>query len=159
MLLRNTVKRYIPLRNTNRNCVKMTIQTKQIKQIFGLLPNHLKNDREERSAFIYQFTNQRVSSTKELTHKEADELIHFLKGDLSYYAKFDSKNHQHSLILSLCYQLGWTSFNKRANRSLVDLKILGKWLASNKSPVRKPLLEMNTKECSKIITALEGILK
>lgn len=136
----------------------MKIHPKQIKQIFSLLPAHLKNDREERADFLYQFTNQRISSTKELTYKEADELIHFLKGDLSYYAKFDSKNPQHSLILSLCYQLGWTSFNKRANRSLADLKILGGWLASNKSPVRKPLSEMTIKECSKIIAALEGIL-
>ncbi|TWP23505.1 hypothetical protein ETU10_07215 [Apibacter muscae] len=134
-----------------------TITTQQTKQIFGLFPKHLSQNKEERADFIYHFTDKRVSSTKELTYQEADNLICFLKGDYSYYAKFDNKNHQHAKILSLCYQLGWVSFNKKSNKVLVSLKTLGKWLHSEKSPVRKPLQEMSTQECRKIIHALENI--
>jgi hypothetical protein len=135
------------------------IQYSQIKQIFGVLPEELKKDKEMRQGFILDFTNGRTASTRELSSDEADNLIAALKGNYSHFGKFDKNNSQHLAALNLCYDLGWTIFDKRLNRNVADLEILGTFIVSKKSPVRKPLLEMTAKECSKLITALEGILK
>lgn len=76
--------------------------------------------------------------------------------DSSSWARFDKYNSQHKTILSHCHTLGWKS---EENPAFVDLNRLGGWLKSNRSPVQKPLLEMNRKELSKIIAALESMIK
>lgn len=135
------------------------IQYSQIKQIFTVLPEEFKQNKEMREGFIADFTDGRTTSTKELTEKEADSLISVLKGDYTHFAKFDRNNSKHRAILNICYDLDWTIFNERLNRNVADLRILGSFIAGKKSPVRKPLLEMTSQECSKLITALEGILR
>jgi hypothetical protein len=137
----------------------MLVEYSQIKQIFKLLPLELKSDKDRRADFISDFTDGRISSTKELTTDEANSLIASLKGDYSYFASFDKNNKQHLAILNICYDLGWTIYNNRLGRSVAALNVLGTFIASKKSPVRKPLTEMNKNECSKLIIALEGILK
>lgn len=135
------------------------IQYYQIKQLFGVLPEELKKDKKMRQGFIFDFTDGRTTSTRELTSNEADSLIAALKGKYSHFGKFDKNNSQHLAVLNICYELNWTVFNKRLNRNTADLEILGTFIVGKKSPVRKPLLEMTARECSKLITALEGILK
>lgn len=135
------------------------IQYLQIKQIFNLFPFEIKKDKNLRADFISHFTNERVKSVKELTIEEANNLIASLKGDYSYFGYFDKYNKQHAQILNICYDLGWTIYQKKAGKSVPDIKELGTFIISKKSPVRKPLKQMKPKECSKLITALEGILK
>ena len=75
-----------------------------------------------------------------------------------YWGFFDKKNTQHMQILSLVHQLQWTNAHPKYGR-VADLERLGQWLQSNRSPVKKPLKKMTPAECSKIITALNGIIK
>lgn len=137
----------------------MTIQYSQLKQIFSILPEELKKDKDMREIFISDFTDGRTKSTKELTRNEANDLIAALKGEFSNYGIFDKNNLQHRAILNICYDLNWTVFNNRLERNVADLQKLGSFIAGKKSPVRKPLSKMSVKECSKLISALEGILK
>jgi hypothetical protein len=139
--------------------MKTKIQPRQIKQIFGLLPAELRLDKDLRADFIAGFTDGRASSTKELTSSEADSLIASLRGNYSHFAFFDKNNKQHLAVLNICYDLGWTSYNRLLGRSTADLNKLGTFIASARCPVRKKLLSMTRQECSKLITALEGILK
>ena len=74
------------------------------------------------------------------------------------WGAFDAKNQQHKYILSLCQQLGWTRPHTKYG-SVADLGRLGRWLASEKSPVRKPLTRMEPKDLSKIISALESMIQ
>lgn len=135
------------------------VQNYQIKQLYSLFSEDVKKDPALRQELIFHFTHGRVSSTKDLTDEEANRLIAALKGTYTHWGMFDKNNTQHLTLLRLCYDLNWTTFNKKHNRTVADLNTLGKFIASKKSPVRKPLLEMSVKECSKLITALEGILK
>lgn len=73
------------------------------------------------------------------------------------WAAFDSKNKQHMQLLSLCRQAQWTVKHDRYGE-VADLKRLSDWLKSEKSPVRKPLAEMTTKELSTVIVAFGGIV-
>lgn len=78
------------------------------------------------------------------------------KSNYSFFAMFSYKNNQYRMILSLAHQLGWILENKP---QIVDLHRLGSFIKSEKSPVRKPLCKMSVKECSKLISALESMVK
>ncbi|TWP30532.1 hypothetical protein ETU08_01870 [Apibacter muscae] len=136
----------------------MKIQYSQKQQIFRLLPEEIKKDKDLRSDFISDFTDGRITSTKELTNDEANNLIVSLKGDYSYFGYFDKDNKQHAQIRRICYDLGWTTYSKKAGKSVADVNKLGIFIVSKKSPVRKPLKQMTSKETSKLIIALEGVL-
>lgn len=116
-------------------------------------------DRSERLEAVSDIIGLEIDSFTELSTSQADELIYFFKTgklpDNRSFAFFDFNNMQHRTILSLCHTLGW----KEDDSNRVDLNRLGGWLKSNRSPVRKPLKEMNKQELSKIISALESIIR
>ncbi|MDK7675080.1 hypothetical protein [Weeksella virosa] len=102
-----------------------------------------------------------MQSTKDLTEDEANGLLYLLgranKSIHTYHAHFDYSNGQHRYVLSLCYQLNWTVWSEKAKKMVVDQERLGKFIMSNKSPVRKPLSNMTKQELSKLIYVLEKL--
>lgn len=74
------------------------------------------------------------------------------------WAFFDKKNKQHLTILSYAMQFGWKHKHPKRDMEVADLERLGTWLSSERSPVRKPLKEMNRKELSRVIKALEQMV-
>ncbi|QYS86325.1 hypothetical protein JJC03_15605 [Flavobacterium oreochromis] len=74
------------------------------------------------------------------------------------WAMFDKNNQKHRVILSCLYQLQWTVPNDRRGE-LPDLERLSNFLKSDKSPIKKPLKDMQPFELDKIITALNGIIQ
>lgn len=107
------------------------------------------------------------TSTNDLTFEQANKIIVKLgkqpvnpaKEDSPlFWGYFELGNKQHKQIQSLLHQIKWTHPNTKYGR-VPDLARFGEWLQSERSPVRKPLKKMDTKECNKIIHALNGILK
>ncbi|SZD72767.1 Uncharacterised protein [Candidatus Ornithobacterium hominis] len=137
----------------------MTITKQQIKQLQSICSKEF-SDRDERLNFLSEFTGEQINSTKDLTERQAYEAIRFLNTgknpNNSFYALFDKENTQHTTILSLAHQLGWVQENKP---HLVDLKTLGTWIISSKCPVQKPINQMNSKELSKVIFALQQVFE
>lgn len=135
------------------------ITAAQLKQIQTLL-NKRFTDRQERLDFLSDFFGMEIKSTKDLTEKQAFQLIRFLKEgktiDNGFFARFDPQNPQHRTVLARCHELGWVQADKP---HLVDLNSLGGWLISKKSPVKKALQDMSHKELSKVIHALENMIK
>lgn len=136
-----------------------TITKPQIQQLQTICSGKFRN-REERLEAISEMMGVEINSIKELNRLQADERIYFFNTgktlDHSSWAMFDRYNTQHKTVLSLCHQLGWV---QEANPHFVDLQRLGGWLKSDRSPVKLPLKEMNRTELSKIIFALQNILK
>lgn len=103
-------------------------------------------------------------SCNDLTFEQANKVIKELGGKpfISPYrswATFDKENSQHKHILSLCIQYGWCSTHEKYGE-VANLDRLGEWLKNDsKCPVHKPLRQMEPKELSKIIIALEGMVK
>ena len=100
-------------------------------------------------------------STNDLTFDQANKIIKQLKGtpyEYDNWAYFDKKNQRHRYIISLCHQIGWTKPSERYGK-IADLPRLSAWLKSGKSPVRKKLKSMSYPELTKIINALESILR
>lgn len=131
----------------------------QLKTLQTLL-NKRFSDREERLDFLSDFFSVEIKSTKDLSEKQAFQLIRYLKEgkiiDNGFFARFNPQNTQHRTILSLCHELNWV---QEENPHWVDLNRLGGWLISKWSPVQKALSEMTKQELSKVIFALENMLK
>lgn len=85
--------------------------------------------------------------------------VRFDNLDLNDWQGFDARNPKDRLVLSLCRQMGWVTDHPTAGR-VADMKRLGDWLKSERSPVRKSLLEMDDRlEKPKVIKALENMVK
>lgn len=76
-----------------------------------------------------------------------------------FWGFFDAYDNQHKYILSLLRQLEWTQPPNKHGHRYADMERFGKWLQSEKSPVRIPLKKMSTTETSTIISALESMVK
>ena len=76
----------------------------------------------------------------------------------SNWGLFDKDNQQHKTILSLLRQAQWVVPNGKWGE-VPDINRLSEFLKSNKSPIHKPLKDMEPEEVSKIIEALKGIVK
>jgi hypothetical protein len=104
------------------------------------------------------------TSLKSITHDQAIKILYAQTGtkpvveQSENYALFDKTNPRHKLILSLCRQANWTITNVK-HGEVADLQRLDSWLKSDRSPVKKPLKKMDTKEIERIIGALGGIVK
>lgn len=137
------------------------IDKKQIKQLQTVISKTYPS-REERLEFLSNFLGREITTTKDLSSIEAVEVIYFLnKGKVkpnSHWGYFDIQNSQHRNVLSLMRQANWTVPNEN-HGEVPDLERLSNFLKSPKSPVNKPLKQMKPTEVSKLIVALEGIVK
>jgi hypothetical protein len=137
----------------------MEIQPDQIKQLQTICSGKFR-DRDERIDAVSDLLGFQIRSFKDLNSVQADDLIRFFNTgkspDNSSWGKFDKHNSKHRTILSRCHTLGWV---QEENNRFVDLHRLGGWLKSSRSPVQRPLMEMEPAELSKIIKALDGIVK
>lgn len=108
------------------------------------------------------------TSLNDLSYEEAAKILSFQEGrdagfeSLSHqmegnWGVFDKTNRKHTYILSLCFQLGMVKEVK--GRDVADIVALGQWLKSNRSPVQKPLKQMNALELSKVIGAMEKMVQ
>ena len=131
------------------------ISTRQLKILQCLLSKRF-GDREERMAFLSGFVGRELATSKELKEIEAFEILDYLGYNYSFAAHFESHNTQHLSLLAKCHELGWVQPN---NPRIPNLQQLGKWLLSKRCPVQKPLMEMTTKELSKVIGALEKMIE
>jgi len=131
------------------------ISTRQLKILQSLFVKRFKN-REGRLAFLSCLVCRELSSFKELTEAEAFKVLDWLRYNYSKEAYFDCNNVQHLSLLAKCHELGWVQVD---NPKIPDLQRLGKFILSKRCPVQKPLMEMTTKEVSKVIGALEKIIE
>lgn len=136
----------------------MTITKQQIFQLQTICSGKFR-DREERLEALSEMVGVHLESIKDLNELQASELIYFFNTgkplDHTSWGFFDKRNTQHKTVLSLCHTLGWV---QEDNPQFVDLHRLGGFLKSDRSPVKMPLKEMTTAQCSKIIFALQQII-
>lgn len=140
----------------------MEISKKQIQTIQVICSSRFA-DRLERLDYMSAFFKREIKSTKELTFIEAEDLIYFLNtGQKSNtnWAFFDSKKFvaERKTLFSLMHQAQWVKPHQTLSE-VPDLDRLSNFLKSPKSPVKKPLKQMEKKEWEKLITAFRGIVK
>lgn len=135
------------------------INSKQIQIIQSICSGKFSS-RDERLEFFSDFFGYPVSSTKEMSKQEADDVIYFFKtGDYPKnhsWAFFDKSNTKHLKILSLAKELDWID----ENSGFADLNRLGSWIKSSRCPIQgKTLKDMDNNELAKVIKALENMVQ
>lgn len=136
-----------------------TINSKQIQIIQSICSGKFSN-RDERLEFFSEFLFRPIESTKDLSKNEADDVITYLQtgrvADYTSYALFDKTNPRHMKILSLARELDWID----DKTGFASLERLGGWIRSMRCPVQdKKLKDMNYEDISKVIKALENMVK
>lgn len=139
-----------------------TVTKHQIQIIHTLLPEHIKQDRELKEAFVVQYTQDPdKTSTKDLTYEQAHEMMTYLTNgrhiSANEYGKFDYSKAQHRYIMSLCHQLAWVVFDPKLGRNVADIERLGTWLKKY-GYLHKPLKKYTTNELPRLIKQMENML-
>jgi hypothetical protein len=123
---------------------------------------HMNVPKDIKEEVIQWATNDNAKiSCNDLSFDQANEVLSRFgrkPHKLNFWAKFDKKNERHKYILSLCIQYGWWKKSGKYNR-IADLDKLNAWMHSDRNPVKKALEDMESKELSKFIIALEGMTK
>lgn len=128
------------------------------KQILAILT---RGDKDFKAQLVVNMTQDpQKHSTNDLTFAQANAIIRQLGGSPvpNKWASFDHNKASHRNIMSLLMQLGWQFYATDAGRYYADMNKFGGWLQT-KSPVNKPLIDMQNHEVSKVIFALENMLK
>lgn len=104
------------------------------------------------------------TSLRSISFREAMQIIHqqegkapLLEGFGEAWGKFDAHNEQHRYIMSLLRQANITVQHTKYGEIADMYGWFARFLKSKRCPVQMPLLKMQPKEVSKIITALEGV--
>lgn len=123
----------------------------------------VKGDKELKKVLVQQATGDvSKTSTNDLTHAQANQIIQHLGQKPVVYdnwAHFNKDNKQHRNILSLAMQYGWSVPHPTLGE-IANLGRLSEWLKEDKRcPVHKKLKDMQPEELSKIIYALEKMIK
>ena len=137
----------------------------QIIKIHTLLPNQIKQDKDEKKEWVKLFTKDERSSVKQLSFKEANNALEWLgatpqvkRVPSNYYAQFDKKNSQHLYLLSLCHQIGWVQYHEGLAKNVPDLKALGSWIHKH-GYLHKSLKLYTPQELPKLIKQFENMVK
>lgn len=90
-------------------------------------------------------------------NKPKQQLQNILKVNNENWGLFDKKNKQHMTILAQLRTLQWTVKNQRHGQ-VADIQRLSDFLKSDKSPINKPLKDMEKEELSKMISCFESMV-
>ena len=74
------------------------------------------------------------------------------------WGAFNFNNPKHLLIMSLVRQRQWTKPHPKHGEVADMTGAFAEWLQSKRSPVQKPLMDMNASDLEKIIKALGGVV-
>lgn len=124
---------------------------------------------EMKDEWVQWVTNDNSrTSLRSITHDQAIKIMNQQTGqsqesraksqEQENWGLFDKSNKQHLTLLSQLRTAQWVIPNDK-HGEVPDLDRLSHFLKSEKSPVNKPLKQMEPEEVSKIIEAFKGIVK
>lgn len=109
-----------------------------------------------KTAYIYTGSGSAIADY----HKPKSELQNIVQGNRSKnknWGLFDKNNQKHRTVLSRLRTLQWVVPSAKFGE-IPDIKRLSDFLKSDRSPVNKPLNDMDEKEVSKIIACLDSMI-
>jgi hypothetical protein len=128
----------------------------QNRQMWALI-NRLGLDKEQVEDFVYQYTNARTSSTKDMIIPECQAFINHLNNlvaNAPVDPNFEKANKMRRKIISICYEMGWT--NPRTGK--IDMQKVNNF-CTNRTFDHKPLNDYTISELPKLVTQFEKVLK
>jgi len=108
-----------------------------------------------RAPYVYEGSGSAIDDYMS-PKKELQNIVQGNRSASKNWGLFEKTNQQHRTILSMLRTLQWVVSSEK-HGEVADIKRLSEFLKSDKSPVKKPLKEMEPKELSKIISCLESM--
>jgi len=138
----------------------MKTTSQYFPEFFALLKQlGIKTD-DERHELIYDFTDGRTSSSKDLTEVEMNLLITRLRrqssGTISagFTPRNDAANKMRRKIISMAYQIGWTE--RTPNGDKADMLRINGW-CHKFGYLHKPLNDYALPELPRLVTQFENM--
>ena len=133
------------------------IEPRQIQQIQTICSKRY-SDRESRLEFFESFFGQEIKTTKDLSKRQASDLIYYLNTDkhpgYKSWAWVDYNNATHRKIVGIVQEYGW-----QTEKGYFDSEKLGAWINSKYCPVKgEAIMEMSKIELEKVIFALQQMV-
>ncbi len=125
------------------------ITKQQIKAVRSMISNLGLND--EKDSIIEEATNNRTTSTKEMSFTEGKLLIGNLKKHCAPRAEDEAKRKMQNKILAIAHDLDWELSSGR-----VDMARLNGWCKS-RSRLKKGFRSHTVKELPGLITQFEKL--
>lgn len=134
----------------------MNATREQLRAFRGSLNSH--NLQDMKDELVLQFTSGRTTHSSEMSIQEMRSLISHIEG-----TNLDSTNNVRAdqmrrRILSMCYSLGWTSFDSISGANKVDMERLDNWMRKY-SYKHKELAKYDYYELTRLVTQFENMLK
>lgn len=130
------------------------INKSQIKRIHTILSTYAKHrgfpiEKSEKQQFVRECSGGRCSSTTELTHAEAEQMI-FDLANLTYSTgDYQKADRQRKLMIHYARQMGWETEDGKA-----DMKRINAWCIKT-GYLHKPLMEHDAKELPKLVNQFQ----
>jgi len=138
----------------------MKITAGQNRRLHALLTQYDLMDNKE--YIIECYTDGRTAHSSELEYNEAAQLIKNIGSGQMASMSYKAGDNQRRKILSICYQLpvelGFTVYDEKKGRRVVNMIRLNEFLNGPKSIFKKDLYRHDPKELSKVIVQFENIL-
>lgn len=115
-----------------------------------MLLGKLKVDRDTKREMIYQATQGRTDSSRELDQNECNRLI----SELNSLLNNDRANTMRRKIFSICHELGWHI----SGTMKVDQDRMEAWLGKY-GYLHKPLMQYTAAELPALVTQFEEMLR
>ena len=101
--------------------------------------------------------------TEHCTELSLDEMQHLLRtvgtgAPVQVAPDREAANKMRRRIISMCYTLGWTTYNTTTKRTVVDMTRLEDWM-KNYSYQHKPMSSYTLDELPKLVSQFEAMLK
>ncbi|MEO8589438.1 MAG: hypothetical protein ABI432_08730 [Flavobacteriales bacterium] len=123
-------------------------RTNQQNARMHVLLGKLDIDSDQRHELVYQFTQGRTNSSREMLAHECNSLIHTLEQQLDD-TEGDKLYRMRRKVFSLAHELGWELINGKVDRERLDF-----W-CSKYGKFHKALMEHTVPELRSLITQLE----
>lgn len=138
----------------------MNHTTQQHRRLYALLKDTGRMN--HRHDLVHSFSRGRTTNSTELTELEIAELIRNLEQKQqdkpTHSTASRNGDKMRKRILSMCYTIGWTKYNERINKVVVDMERLNGWMLKY-SYLHKELNQYKYSELKDLVSQFEKMVK
>ncbi len=118
------------------------------------------NGTDQKADLVNRFTEGRTNSSREMTDEEitkAIEYIEFMIGGMEPSEDFKRGDRMRKRIMSLCHQYGYTRYDEKKRKNVVDLDRLESWMIKY-SYLHKSLNKYKYKELPRLVVQFQNVV-
>lgn len=134
----------------------MNATREQLRAFIGSLNRH--NLQDMKDELVLQFSSGRTTHSSEMSLQEMRSLISHIEGNNLDNTNIMRADQMRRRVFSMCYSLGWTTYDQESGKQKVDNDRLNNWMLKY-SFKHKELAKYDYYELTRLVTQFENMLK